>query len=184
MITKNTYGIQEEILIKFINADKNGIATNNKRKQSPIYVVIPHNATQVVVDGYIERKENKTYVHYEVKVPQSKKTISHCKNSLSTKLWQIFKTYIGNKISKQVDKAYRCLQQKTFDDYIKKGLKILIAIEHIIKCMNYVFRFSEQQNFDWFYIPLIPILKSIDYRSIIDIIIRVLLHILDGILTA
>lgn len=184
MYINKTFGILEDILIKILNADDNETATNNnKRKQSSINVVIPHDATQIVVNGYIKKTDNKIYVHYEVSVPQNKNTIPRCKNGLPSKLWQFLRAFVGSRFIKQVAKIYRYLLQSTFEDSIEKGLKILIAIKRIIKCANYVFRFSKQLYFDWFNIPFTPILESIDYLSIINITMRVLLRILIGILT-
>lgn len=184
MNTDKTPKIPEDILIKFINADENGPITNNgKRKLPSIKVVIPRDTTQIVVNGYIKKTDNKTYVHYEVSVPQNKNTIPHCKNSLSSKLWHLLRAFVGSRFTKQVGKIYHYLLQNTFEDSIEKGLKILIIIMRIIKCVNYVSHIIDHQNFDWLKTPLSPILDPIDHQPIIAIISKALLWIMNGIVT-
>lgn len=183
MYTNKTPEIPKGILIKFINTDENGPITNNgKRKQPSINIVISHNTTQIVVKSYVKSKDNKTYVHYEVSVPQNKNTIPHCKNSLSSKLWQFLRAFVGSRFTKQVGKIYHYLLQNTFEDSIEKGLKILI-IMRIIKCVNYVSHIIDHQNFDWLKTPLSPILDPIDHQPIIAIISKALLWIMNGIVT-
>ena len=183
MKTNNTSGIPTDILIKFIYAYENGSATNNKRNQSSINVVIPRNTTQITVDGYIKKQGDKTYVHYKVSIPQNGNTNPHCKNCGSDKIWRILKFCTDTKFLELLNKVKHYLRQNTFKDNIKKGVKIFLFIKRMIEWWNHMLYIYDHLNSDWFNTPVLFVFDEVNQSHIIAII-RILLRISEYVITA
>lgn len=140
-ITKNF----KNTLIKHTNADVNVNVPNNEHKQQSfsVIVVIPHDVTQIVIEGGIKTTNNITSLHYTISVHQNRPKKD------TTKLSQILYYFIKTILLGLVDKVKQYLLTSTFEDYIKNGVKTILFIKRLLNWWEYVLYVFERVNFDW-----------------------------------
>jgi hypothetical protein len=178
MVQQNNY-IPAEILIKFVNFDESENISNNERKQLAIIVVIPHDVTQIVVDGCIKKGKYKTNVHYTICVQQNAHL--QCTNRNSTKFATILWDLIKFLLLKSVDKIPHFLHQGTFENKIKKVVRIFNFIRFLFEWWDYVSYIVEHLNSDWFINLLhneIDIIRQLCVITIIQELLRISEYIL------
>ena len=126
-----------------INADVN--APNNEQTQQSfsVIVVIPHDVTQIVIEGGIKTMNNITSLHYTISVHQNRPKKD------TTKLSQILYHFIKTILLGLADKVKQYLLTGTFEDYIKNGVKTILFIKRLLNWWKSVLYIVERLNFDW-----------------------------------
>ena len=122
----------EYTLIKLTNADEN--APNNEQTQQSfsVIVVIPHDVTQIVIEGGIKTTNNITSLHYTISVHQNRPKKD------TTKLSQILYYFIKTILLGLVDKVKQYLLTGTFEDYFKNGVKTIHFIKRLFNWWKFV----------------------------------------------
>lgn len=142
-MAKKEHNISADIIIKFLNADEGGNVSNNKCKQPSIIVVIPLNVTKVAVNGCIKTKKNRINQHYKISVQQNTKNKDFAK--LLGILWDLTKAILPALITR----VSHYLQSSTFEDSVKKGVRIFLFIKRLLNWWDYLLYVFEHLNFDW-----------------------------------
>ncbi len=138
-MAKKEHNISADIIIKFLNADEGGNVSNNKCKQPSIIVVIPLNVTQIVV----KTTKSRTSLHYTISVRQN--TMNKDFAKLLGILWDLTKAILPALITR----VSHYLQSSTFEDSVKKGVRIFLFIKRLLNWWDYLLYVFEHLNFDW-----------------------------------